>query len=141
MSGDNPIRDHFDKLAIDNGQLVIRGLPAGDYQLKQGDETTDILVSSGAETDGLLVSDTRILPRHAPPNPTIAKAGRRKTTNSSSNSATTGPATRVSLVGKRYRHFDWNCGIRALSVRPAGCRFTDARLHRLRISNRAAAQR
>jgi hypothetical protein len=109
MSGGNPIRDHFDKLAIDNGRLVIRGLPAGDHQLKQGGETTDIFVSSGAERDGLLVSETRILPRHAPPNPTIAKAG------AENNELVLqlrdhGPATRVSVVGKRYLHFDWNSG-------------------------------
>lgn len=109
LSGGNPIRDHFDKLAIGDGQLVIRGLPAGDYQLKQGGETTDILVSSGTEKDGLLVSETRILPRHAPLNPTIAKA------LAENNELVVqlrdhGPGTRVSVIGKRYEHFDWNAG-------------------------------
>ena len=43
----NPLRDHFDKLSIAGGQLVIRDLPPGDYQLKQGDKSTMILISPG----------------------------------------------------------------------------------------------
>jgi hypothetical protein len=109
MRDEKPIRDHFDKLAIDQGQLVIRDLPPGDYKLTQGDFRTTLLISAGRERDGLLISTTRILPRHAPNTPTIASA-----------TATpdelviqlrdASPATRVSLVGKRYYQGDWNPG-------------------------------
>jgi hypothetical protein len=97
----NPLRDHFDKLSIAGGQLVIRDLPPGDYQLKQGDKSTMILISPGRETAGLLVSNTRILPLHSPFMPTIASA-------SIENDGLRiqlrdhGPDTRVSLVGRRY---------------------------------------
>jgi hypothetical protein len=47
------IRDHFEKIAIEDQQLVIRGLAPGTYQLEQRDLTTDILISSGTEHDGL----------------------------------------------------------------------------------------
>jgi hypothetical protein len=104
-----PIRDHFAKLAIDQGQLVIRDLPPGDYQLTQGDSTTTVLISAGRERDGLLVSPSRILPRHAPNNPTIASA----TTTADEvviQLRDASPATLVSLVGKRYHHEEWNPG-------------------------------
>ena len=104
----NPLRDHFDKLTIDAGQLVIRDLTAGDYRLTQGRQSTNIRISSGIESDGLLVSNTRILPLHAPPNPTIT------TTTVEHDELRiqlhdAGPETRVSLVGKRY-NTGWRAG-------------------------------
>ena len=99
------VRDHFEKIAIDEQQLVIRGLAPGTYQLRQGDWTTDILISSGAEHDGLLVSETRILPRHAPSTPEIrsAVAEQNKVRIQLRGH---GPDTRVSIIGMRYRH-EW----------------------------------
>ena len=105
MVSGNPQRDHFDKLAVDAGQLVIRGLPSGDYQLSQGDDITQIKISGGIERDGLFISDTRILPRLAPPDPVIASA------TTANNELTIqlrnhSPDTRVSLIGKRYQYAD-----------------------------------
>ena len=104
-----PIRDHFDKLAVDAGQLVIRGLPPGDYRLRQGDDETEIRISSGVEKDGLLLSETRILPRHSPAVPAIASAtadqGEIKIQLRGHS-----PDTRVSLVGRRYWNGKFNPG-------------------------------
>jgi hypothetical protein len=103
------VRDHFEKIAIEDHQLVIRGLPAGTYQLEQGDLTTDILVSSGTEHEDLLVADTRILPRLAPPSPEIRSAtaeGDQIRIRLRGH----GPDTRVSIIGMRYRHDEWSPG-------------------------------
>ncbi|HSP43506.1 MAG TPA: hypothetical protein VLO11_11590 [Luteolibacter sp.] len=105
----NTVRDQFDKIAIETRQLLIRGLPAGTYQLEHGDEKTDILISSGAEHDGLLVSNTRIVPRHAPPTPEIVE-------NAVANNQVRvrlrghGPDTRVSIIGMRFRDEGWIAG-------------------------------
>ncbi|MEO0018723.1 MAG: hypothetical protein RLZZ522_2006, partial [Verrucomicrobiota bacterium] len=104
-----PVRDHFDRLAIDGSQIVIRDLPPGDYALSQHGTTTSttkILISAGRERDGLLVSPTRILPRHAPAQPTIASA----TTTPDAlviQLRDPGPATRVSVIGRRYADDGW----------------------------------
>ncbi len=106
---DQPARDHFDKLSIDDGELVIRGLPAGDFQLVQGDEKTGISVSPSVETAGLVVSSTRILPAHLPVMPSIATAaadGGELVIRLRNH----GPQTRVSLIGRRYRHDEWSSG-------------------------------
>ena len=105
-----PVRDHFDKLTIEDGQLVIRNLPPGDFVLAQGDfETTDIRISSGIQTGGLLVSKTRILPLHSPRNPTVATATA-ENEQLKIQLRDFGPDTRVSVIGKRYRHEDWSAG-------------------------------
>ncbi len=103
-----PVRDHYDKLTIEDGQLVIRKLPPGDFTLTQGGQTTSIQISSGIETGGLLVSKTRILPLHSPRNPTIASA---ITANDELKIQLRdfGPDTRVSIIGNRYNH-DWSGG-------------------------------
>jgi hypothetical protein len=104
-----PARDHFDKLSIDNGDLVIRGLPVGNHQLVQGDSTTEIRVSPSAETAGLLVSPTRILPAHLPVMPAIAAAetaGKELVIRLRNH----GPQTRVSLIGRRYQYDEWSPG-------------------------------
>ncbi|MCX6868579.1 MAG: hypothetical protein NTV46_20710, partial [Verrucomicrobia bacterium] len=108
MLAGNPLRDHFDKLTIDAGQLVIRDLQPGDYQLRQKDQSTSIRISSGVESDGLLVSNMRILPLHAPPNPIITTAtAAHDELRIQLHDA--GPDTRVSLVGKRY-NTGWYAG-------------------------------
>jgi hypothetical protein len=115
---DKPIRDHFDKLTIADGQITIRNLPAGDFLLRQNTAITQIRSSSGVELDGLLIAPTRIMPRLCPPNPTITKA----TANNGQISLQLrdfGPATRVSLIGKRYQHSDWSPGSAALPFAPA----------------------
>ncbi|GAA5118836.1 hypothetical protein JIN84_22575 [Luteolibacter yonseiensis] len=101
-----PIRDHFDKLAIEGGDLVIRGLPPGDFRLQISGRTTGISVSSGVVKDGLILSQTRIQPLHAPSQPTVAHAG-------AGNGELrlqlrgAGPDTSVSVVGRRYQHWQW----------------------------------
>lgn len=106
---EQPLRDHFDKITIADGQLVIRDLPPGDFLLTQGDSTTNIHISSGALKDGMIVSPTRIQESFSPLNPTIMTATaangelRIKIRDS-------GPDTRVTLIGKRYHHEEWSSG-------------------------------
>ena len=89
-------------------RLVIRGLAARRLRAHAGRIAPPaIRISSGIENDGLLISSTRILPRHSPPIPTIANA-------SAANNELSiqlrdhGPDTRVSLIGRRYQHDEWN---------------------------------
>ena len=106
--GNTLLRDHFDKLAIENRRLVLRGLPPGDFTLSLDGKDLDIRVSAGPESDGLLVSATRILPRHAPALPFIAAA----TLEAGSvvvRVEGASPGTRVSLLGGRYLH-SWDAG-------------------------------
>lgn len=107
-SGNTVLRDHFDKLAIENRRLVLRGLPPGDFVLSLDGKDLAIRVSAGPESDGLLVSATRILPRHAPALPFIAAA----TLEAGSvvvRIEGASPGTRVSLLGGRYLH-SWDAG-------------------------------
>ena len=114
LSGE-PIRDHFDKLTIADGQLVIRKLPAGDFILRTptsgsaAQDETLIHVSGGVEQDGLLISASRIMPRISTPAPTLTKAtadnGQLRVQLRDCS-----PRTRVTLVGKRYLHSAWNPG-------------------------------
>lgn len=107
--GDPSIRDHFDKLSIENGELVIRGLPPGDYQLKDQDESVNIMVSSAAGAGDLLVSKNRILPRHQPVTPSITSAavdGDQILVKLRGQ----GPGTRVSAIGRRYQFPGWAAG-------------------------------
>jgi|GEM_PF-1480843 len=114
MRDHEPVRDHSNKLAIADGQLVIRGLPPGDYELVQERADTTLTVSGGIASDGLLVSPARILPEHQPAAPTIAEA-------SAENGELVvrltghGPATRVSLIGRRYQHLGWD---ETMALRP-----------------------
>jgi hypothetical protein len=106
--GNTVLRDHFDKLAIENRRLVLRGLPPGDFTLSLDGKDLDIRVSAGPESDGLLVSASRILPRHAPALPFIAAA----TLEAGSvvvRVEGASPGTRVSLLGGRYLH-SWDAG-------------------------------
>lgn len=106
--GNTLLRDHFDKLAIENRRLVLRGLPPGDFTLLLDGKDLAIRVSAGRENDGLLVSATRILPRHAPALPFIAAA----TLEAGSvvvRVEGASPGTRVSLLGGRYLH-SWDAG-------------------------------
>lgn len=107
-SGNIVLRDHFDKLAIENRRLVLRGLPPGDFTLSLDGKDLAVRVSAGPESDGLLVSATRILPRHAPALPFIAAA----TLEAGSvvvRVEGASPGTRVSLLGSRYLH-SWDAG-------------------------------
>jgi hypothetical protein len=102
------LRDHFDKLAIENRRLVLRGLPPGDFTLSLDGKDLAVRVSAGPESDGLLVSATRILPSHAPALPFIAAA----TLEAGSvvvRVEGASPGTRVSLLGGRYLH-SWDAG-------------------------------
>ncbi len=100
---DKPIRDHFDKVSIVDGQIVIRDLPPGDFVLAQAYTSSEILISSGIENDGLLVSKTRILPRYNRLYPTIASASASAVNGELKIQLRNhGRDTRVSVVGKRY---------------------------------------
>ncbi len=101
--GISPIRDHFDKVSVDGGELVIRNLPPGDFQLTQGSHSQKIFISSAIEKDGLLVSKSRILPRRAPTQPSVASA-KSENDRIAIQLRGHGPNTRVSLIGKRYFH-------------------------------------
>jgi hypothetical protein len=106
--GNTVLRDHFDKLAIENRRLVLRGLPPGDFTLSLDGKDLAVRVSAGPESDGLFVSATRILPRHAPALPFIAAA----TLEAGSvvvRVEGASPGTRVSLLGGRYLH-SWDAG-------------------------------
>lgn len=107
--GENPLRDHFDKIIIENGQLVIRKLPPGTFKLTQGGETTEVLVSAGVEKDGLIVSRNLIQPLHRPLHPTIATA-KAEGNQLRIQLRDFGPDTRISLIGARYRHGEWDAG-------------------------------
>ena len=102
----NPIRDHFDKITIVEGQLVIHGLPPGEFQLEQPRRTTAISVSSGIEKDGLIVSKFRILPLHLPVNHTVA-APSIENDELKIQLRNSGPNTRISIVGKRFDSWPW----------------------------------
>jgi len=115
---EKPIRDHFDKITIEDGQLLIRGLPPGDHTLTQRGETTRILISAGTEKDGLLISPTRIVPVVAPLHPTIANA----TTDGGELKVRLrdfGPETRITVTGSRYRHGEWSPGMAVFPFHPA----------------------
>jgi hypothetical protein len=68
---ENPVRDHFDKLSIADGQLILRNLPPGDFilRLRTGardiSDDTRLHISGGVEQDGLLISPARIMPTWA----------------------------------------------------------------------------
>lgn len=102
------LRDHFDKLAAEGQQLVLRGLPAGDFSLTVDGETIPVRVSSGVTRDKLLVSSARILPHHAPAMPMVSGAEVAEATLVLHVSGAA-PGTRVSLAGRRYFH-DWPMG-------------------------------
>ncbi|MCP5534151.1 MAG: hypothetical protein H7A48_13355 [Akkermansiaceae bacterium] len=104
-----PLRDHFDKVAIDGRHFVIRGLEAGDYEFRQEDDTTRITIAAGETQGGWIVSPLRISPLHEPAQPVVAEAGvdgkslRVRLLGSDAE-------TRVSVVGRRYRFANWDPG-------------------------------
>jgi len=103
-----PLRDQFDKLAIENRRLVVRGLPPGDFLLTLDGEEITVNVSEGVLQDGVMVSASRILPRHLPAVPFIASVtpeGGTLTVHVDGIS----PGTRVSLMGRRYL-YNWPSG-------------------------------
>lgn len=106
---DQSVRDHFDKLSIENGDLLIRPLPPGDYQLTADQESMRIRVSSDERKGDLLVSKGRILPRHQPTAPSITSASV-EGDQIIIKLRGQGPGTRVSLIGRRYQIPGWNAG-------------------------------
>ena len=102
------LRDHFDKLAVENRRLIVRGLPPGDYKLTIDGHKIAVRVSSGVERDGLLVSSTRLLPRTLPSLPFIAAATEEAGSLVVRVEGAT-PGTRVSLLGSRFLH-SWDSG-------------------------------
>ncbi len=122
--GKESVRDHFDKLSIADGHLLIRHLPAGDFILTRRTDsrikTIDVTlhVSAGVERDGLLISATRIMPRLTPVNPSIAKATA-ENGRLALQIRDAGPHTRVTVVGKRYVFEGWQEGVAAYPFEPA----------------------
>ena len=106
---DQPLRDHFDKITLSNGELVIRGLPPGDFILKQNSTTTRIAVSSGIKKDGLLISATRLMAEFSPPSPVIQLASL-ENNELKIQLRGYGSGTRVSVIGQRYSFAEWNSG-------------------------------
>jgi hypothetical protein len=106
--GDTVLRDHFDKLAVDQRRLLLRGLAAGDYRLTVDGRSCRVRVSGGIDRDGLLVSPTRLMPRHAPLLPLVAAATEEAGTLVVRIDGAT-PGTRVSLLGSRFLHA-WDAG-------------------------------
>ncbi|MEK7952765.1 hypothetical protein [Luteolibacter soli] len=102
------LRDHFDKLAVENRRLVARGLAAGDYALRLDGHAIAVRVSGGVDRDGLLVSPTRLLPRSLPSLPFIAAATEEAGSLVVRIEGAT-PGTRVSLLGSRFLH-SWDSG-------------------------------
>jgi hypothetical protein len=102
------VRDHFEKLAVENRRLVVRGLPAGDYALTLDGREIVLRVSGGVDRDGLLVSPTRLLPRYLPSLPYIAAATEEAGSLVVRIEGAT-PGTRVSLLGSRFLHA-WDSG-------------------------------
>ncbi|MCW1923315.1 hypothetical protein OKA05_12190 [Luteolibacter arcticus] len=102
------LRDHFDKLAVENRRLVVRGLPAGNFMLMLDGHEITLRVSGGIERDGLLVSPTRLLPRYLPSQPFIAAATEEAGSLVVRIEGAT-PGTRVSLLGSRFLH-SWDAG-------------------------------
>lgn len=102
------VRDHFDKLVSQDGLLVVRGLPAGDYSLTMDGSNIPIQVSGGQLRQHLLVSMSRIVPHHLPAMPSIHSAALAEgSLVLHVNGAT--PGTRVALVGRRYL-YHWPMG-------------------------------
>jgi hypothetical protein len=60
---DGFLANHFDKLAIENGLLVISELPRGDYELllKRDNVRIQLRVAAGEKTGGFVVNDRRYL--------------------------------------------------------------------------------
>ena len=102
------LRDHFDKLAVENRRLVVRGLPAGNFTLTLDGHEITLRVSGGVERDGLLVSPARLLPRYLPSQPFIAAATEEAGSLVVRVEGAT-PGTRVSLLGSRFLHA-WDSG-------------------------------
>ncbi|QJE94652.1 hypothetical protein [Luteolibacter luteus] len=102
------VRDHFDKLASQDGLLVVRGLPAGDYSLTMDGSNIPVRVSGGQLRQQLLVSTSRIVPHHLPAMPSIHSAALAEgSLVLHVNGAA--PGTRVALVGRRYL-YHWPMG-------------------------------
>jgi hypothetical protein len=101
-------RDHFDRVAMDGDVLLLRDLPAGDYQLRVDERRIVIRVTGGVLREELLVSTARIFPRHAPGVPIIREAvvaGENLVVTLDRAVA----GTRVTLAGRYFLH-GWNAG-------------------------------
>ncbi|HNX33654.1 MAG TPA: hypothetical protein PKM57_03440 [Kiritimatiellia bacterium] len=97
------VRDWREALAVKDGFLELRGLPAGDYSLWLKDARREVAVSvtQGEERDGYVVSPRRALelPRLAPLNVSAVAAGQ---DNVEIRLANATPFARVHLFATRY---------------------------------------
>ena len=97
------VKDWREALALKDGFLELRGLPAGDYSLYLKDLGREIAVrvTQGVERDGLVVSPRRALelPRLAPLNVTAVLPGKESVEISLVNVT---PFARVHLFATRY---------------------------------------
>jgi len=111
------MRDHFDKLHIEDGRIVIRGLPPGDFEFTQDGDDSSISVSSGVERAGLLISPARILPVDDTPQPFIASAALQDG-QVSIRIGDHGPGTRIVISGSMFSHDEWYPGEAIHSIIP-----------------------
>ena len=102
------LRDHFDKISVEDRQLVLRGLPPGEYALLLDGNQLELRVSSATARDGLLVSPRHILPHHAPSLPFIAGSKVEGDKLLVQIEGAT-PDTRLTLIGTRFIH-PWSAG-------------------------------
>ncbi|HVE41614.1 MAG TPA: hypothetical protein VNM14_17105 [Planctomycetota bacterium] len=96
-------KDCFDALDVRDGFLVLRDLPAGDYELhlKEAGAVVEVKIASGVRANGWAVSRRRMLQESElrPLQISKVKAGKDELRISVENA---GPATRVHVVGTRY---------------------------------------
>lgn len=98
-----PAEDHSDALRIDAGMLVVDGLAAGDYLLRDiaSDRQTRISAADGPVVDGVAVGRIRHLQLPPMDAPGIASIGRDDEQWTVEVSAA-GPLTRVHVIAGRY---------------------------------------
>lgn len=101
---DGYLADHFDKLSIKEGTLVISGLPRGDYDLliKRDGVRIQVRIAEGAATGRYVVNDRRYLqqPPSAPLHVAKLEADDKQIVIQLKNA---GPSARVHVFATRWR--------------------------------------
>ncbi|WAC18233.1 hypothetical protein OVA24_13400 [Luteolibacter sp. SL250] len=106
---DGPLRDHFDKLWVDDGRIHLRGLPPGDHVFTQNGMESTISVSAGTRKEDLLVSPARILPVEDGAQAFIASATVQDGQVAIRVRDHT-PETSITLSGGLFSHSGWHPG-------------------------------
>lgn len=95
--------DHFDKISLEDGALVVKGLPPGDFELRLKRETVsiEIRVVPGEDRGGWVVGPRRQLERRIP-RPLHVRSVKIGKSSIQVALANAGPETRVHAFGTRY---------------------------------------